>query len=46
MAFNPREPNSDRDLSLFAKKVAVVIAFALVILLLWAVREVLILVFI
>lgn len=46
MSFYPREQSGDRDLYLFAKKVGVVVAVGLVLLLLWAVREVLILVFI
>jgi len=46
VAFYPREQGGDRDLYLFAKKVGVVVAVGLVLLLLWAVREVLILVFI
>jgi predicted PurR-regulated permease PerM len=46
VAFYPREQDGDRDLYFFAKKVGVIVAFALVLLLLWAVREVLILVFI
>jgi predicted PurR-regulated permease PerM len=46
VAFYPREQGSDRDLYLFAKKIGVIVAFSLLLLLLWAVREVLILVFI
>jgi predicted PurR-regulated permease PerM len=46
VAFYPRDQNSERDLYLFAKKIGVTVAFALLLLLLWAVREVLILVFI
>jgi predicted PurR-regulated permease PerM len=46
VAFYPRDQNGDRDLFLFAKKVGVIVAVALVLLLLWAVREVLILIFI
>jgi len=46
VSFYPREQSGDRDLYLFAKKVGVVVAVGLVLLLLWAVREVLILVFI
>jgi predicted PurR-regulated permease PerM len=46
VAFNPRESNSERDLVLFAKKVGVIVAVGMVLLLLWAVREVLILIFI
>jgi predicted PurR-regulated permease PerM len=46
VAFYPRDQNSDRDLYLFAKKVGVIVAFGLVLLLMWAVREVLILIFI
>jgi predicted PurR-regulated permease PerM len=46
VAFYPRDQNSERDLYLFAKKVGVIVAVAMLLLLLWAVREVLILVFI
>jgi predicted PurR-regulated permease PerM len=46
VAFYPRDQGSERDLYLFAKKVGVVAAFVLVLLLLWRVREVLILIFI
>jgi predicted PurR-regulated permease PerM len=46
VAFHPREAGSDRDLYLYARKVSVTIAFGIVLLLLWTVREVLILVFI
>ncbi|MEA2162975.1 MAG: hypothetical protein QOK37_1102 [Thermoanaerobaculia bacterium] len=46
MAFHPREQGSDRELYLFAKKAGIVIAIALALLLLWAVRDILILVFI
>ena len=44
MPFYPNPQGSERDLYLFAKKVGVIIAFALVLLLLWNVREVLILI--
>jgi len=45
VAFYPREQGSDRDLYLYAQKVVVTIVFALLLVLLWTVREVLILVF-
>ena len=47
MPFYPREQGGgDRDLYLFAQKAAIIVAFGLVLLLLWAVRDVLILIFI
>jgi predicted PurR-regulated permease PerM len=44
--FYPREQGGDRDLYLFAQKAGIIVAFALLLLLLWAVRDVLILIFI
>lgn len=46
MAFQPRDPLHRSELELFAGKVAIVVAFALLLALLWAARDVLILVFI
>jgi len=46
VAFYPRQQGGDRDLYLFARKIAIIVAFGLVLLLLWAVRDVLILIFI
>lgn len=46
MAFVPRDPVRRDELTLFAKKIAIVILFALIVWLLWAGRAVLILVFI
>jgi predicted PurR-regulated permease PerM len=45
VAFYERGSGGDRDLYLFAQKVAIIVAFGLVLLLLWAVRDVLILIF-
>ncbi len=44
MAFIPREQPSDRELQLFARKVAVVVAVVIALALPWAARDVLILV--
>jgi len=44
MAFYPREPLNDRELQIFRRKVVFVIGVAIVLALLWAVRDVLILV--
>ncbi len=46
MAFHPRESLYRSELELFTKKLGVVVAFAVVLALLWAARDVLILVFI
>jgi predicted PurR-regulated permease PerM len=46
VAFHPREQGGDRDLYLFAKKAGVIVGIALVLLLLWAVRDIVILIFI
>jgi predicted PurR-regulated permease PerM len=46
VAFYPREQSGDRELHLFARKAGVIVAMAIALLLLWAVREILILIFI
>jgi len=46
VAFYPREQGGDRDLYRFAQRVGVIIVFGLLLLLLWAVRDLLILIFI
>jgi predicted PurR-regulated permease PerM len=46
MVFLPRDPLRGSELRLFAEKIAVVVAFALALLVLWAARGVLVLIFI
>jgi predicted PurR-regulated permease PerM len=46
MAFHPRDSPSSSELELFARKVAMVIAAAILLAILWAARDILILVFI
>jgi predicted PurR-regulated permease PerM len=46
VAFYPREQGSDRELYLFAKKAGIIAAIVLSLLLLWTVRDILILIFI